>query len=173
MRRTDREVTARAEIDDIVRASLVCRVAMARDNLPYLVPLCFGYDGTALYVHTAAEGKKIEHFEANQQVCFEFERNVELRRDSHSACKWSMTYESEIGYGTIGELLEPVDKEKALNEIMRQYSGRNWPLHASSVASVRVWKIAIASITGKRSVTKTELPPPQQRKEGWNLGNSA
>ncbi len=49
----------------------------------------FSFDGKALYVHTAAEGKKIEYFEVNQQVCFEFERNVELRRDSHSACKWT------------------------------------------------------------------------------------
>ena len=157
MRRTDREVTVRAEIDEIVRGSLVCRVAMAKDNLPYLVPLCFGYDGTALYVHTAAEGKKIEHFEANQQVCFEFERNVELRRDAHSACKWSMTYESAIGYGTIAELMEPAAKEQALNQIMRQYSGRNWPLDATSVASLRVWKIAIASMTGKRSVIKADV----------------
>ena len=162
MRRTDREVTVRAEIDAIIRGSLVCRAAMARDDLPYLVPLCFGYDGTALYVHTATQGKKIEHFEANQQVCFEFERNVELRRDSYSAGKWSMTYESVIGYGTIAELVEPADKEKALNEIMRQYSGRNWPLDAASVASVRVWRIAIASMTGKRSVTKAEQPSPQE-----------
>ncbi len=158
MRRTDREVTTRTEIDAIIRGSLVCRVAMARDNLPYLVPLCFGYDGKALYVHTAAEGKKIKHFEANQHVCFEFERNVELRRDPHSACKWSMAYESVIGYGTIAELLEPRAKEQALNEIMCQYSGRNWPLDATSVGSVRVWKIVVTAMTGKRSVTKADVP---------------
>ncbi len=69
-----------------------------------------------------------------------------------------MTYESVIGYGTIAELIEPVEKEKALNEIMRQYSGRNWPLDTASMASVRVWKIVIASMTGKRSVTKTDVP---------------
>ncbi len=154
MRRTDREVTARAEIDAMIRGSLVCRVALAKDNLPYLVPLCFGYDGVALYVHTAAEGKKIEHFEANQQVCFEFERNVELRRDPHWACKWSMSYESVIGYGTISELLEPLAKERALNEIMRQYSGKNWPFDAVAVAAVRIWKVEITSMTGKQSVPK-------------------
>jgi nitroimidazol reductase NimA-like FMN-containing flavoprotein (pyridoxamine 5'-phosphate oxidase superfamily) len=158
MRRTDREVTARAEIDAIIRGSLVCRVALAKDNLPHLVPLCFGYDGTGLYLHTAWEGKKIEHFEANQQVCFEFERNVELRRDPHSACKWSVSYESVIGYGTISELVNPAAKEQALNEIMRQYSGKNWPLEAASVATVRVWRIDIASMTGKRSVTNADVP---------------
>jgi uncharacterized protein len=158
MRRTDREVTQGSEIDAIIRGSLVCHVAMARDNQPYLVPLCFGYDGAALYVHTAADGKKIEHFEVNQEVCFEFERNVELRRDPHSACKWSMTYESLIGYGTISELVDPVAKEQALNAIMRQYSGKDWPFEAAAVASVRVWKIVIASMTGKRSMTKADAP---------------
>ncbi len=158
MRRTDREVTARAEIDAIIRGSLVCRVASAKDNLPYLVPLCFGYDGMRLYLHTASDGKKIEHVEADQQVCLEFERNVELRRDPRSACKWSMAYESVIGYGTISELVGPAAKERALTEIMRQYSGNNWPLDATSVAAVRVWRIDIASPTGKRSVTKADVP---------------
>jgi uncharacterized protein len=159
MRRTDREVTARAEIDAIIRGSLVCRVALAKDNLPYLVPLCFGYDGAALYVHTAAEGKKIVHFEANQQVCFEFERNVELRRDPLSACKWSMSYECVIGYGTISELLEPLAKERALNELMRQYSGKNWPFDAVAVAAVRIWKVEITSMTGKQSLPKITAQP--------------
>jgi nitroimidazol reductase NimA-like FMN-containing flavoprotein (pyridoxamine 5'-phosphate oxidase superfamily) len=159
MRRTDREVTARAEIDAIIRGSLVCRVALAKDNLPYLVPLCFGYDGAALYVHTAAEGKKIVHFEANQQVCFEFERNVELRRDPLSACKWSMSYECVIGYGTISELLEPLAKERALNELMRQYSGKNWPFDAVAVAAVRIWKVEITSMAGKQSVPKITAQP--------------
>jgi nitroimidazol reductase NimA-like FMN-containing flavoprotein (pyridoxamine 5'-phosphate oxidase superfamily) len=159
MRRTDREITDRAQMDAVIRGSQVCRVAMAKDNLPYLVPLSFGYDGVALYLHTAPDGKKIEHFQANQQVCFEFERNVELRSDPRSACKWSLNFESVIGFGTISELLEPSAKEQALNEIMRQYSGKNWAFERSSVASARVWRIAIASMTGKRS--QPEIPGHQ------------
>jgi len=56
-----------------------------------------------------------------------------------------------IGYGTISELVESVQKEHALNEIMRQYSGTTWPFESASVAKVRVWKIAITSMTGKQS----------------------
>ena len=154
MRRTDKEIADRRQIDEIIRGSLVCRVAMARDNVPYIVPMSFGYDGVAIYFHTAPAGKKIEHFEANPQVCFEFERNVELRRDPQIACKWSFNFESVIGYGTISEMVEPAQKEHALNEIMRQYSGRTWPFENASVAKVRVWKIAITSMTGKESKPK-------------------
>lgn len=154
MRRTDKEIADRRQIDDIIRGSLVCRVATAKDNTPYVVPMSFGYDGVAIYFHTAPAGKKTEHFEANPQVCFEFERNVELRRDQQTACKWSFDFESVIGYGTISELAEPAQKENALNEIMRQYSGSTWPFESASVAKVRVWNITITSMTGKQSKPK-------------------
>jgi uncharacterized protein len=155
MRRTDKEITSRRRIDEIIRGSLVCRLALAKDNVPYLVPMSFGYDGTALYVHTTTTGKKIDYWTANPQVCFEFERNVELRPDPQSACAWSFGFESVIGYGTIRELLEPADKEHALDEIMRQYSGKTWPFDPGSVAKIRVWKIAITSLTGKESKPKS------------------
>jgi len=151
MRRTDKEITDLRQMDDIIRGSLVCRVALAKDNMPYVVPLSFGYDGTAIYLHTAPDGKKIEHFLANPQVCFEFERNVELRRHPRSACQWTFNFESVIGYGAISELVEPAHKTCALNEIMRQYSGKAWPLESAAVAKVRLWKIAIISMTGKQS----------------------
>jgi uncharacterized protein len=129
----------------------VCRVALAKDNLPYIVPMSFGYDGAEIYLHTAPQGKKIGHFQANPQVCFEFERSVELRRDLQSACKWSFNFESVVGYGTISELVGPAQKQRALNEIIRQYSGKTWPRESASVAKVRVWKIAITAMTGKQS----------------------
>jgi uncharacterized protein len=154
LRRTDREILDRKNVDEIIRGSLVCRVALARNNQPYVIPLSFGYDGAALYLHTAAEGKKLEYFKANPQVCFEFERNVELRKDPQNACKWTFSFESVVGYGIIDELSRPEEKEHALNEIMRQYSGRTWPFEAASLASVRVWRIVITSLTGKQSKPK-------------------
>lgn len=151
MRRKDKEIVSRAEIDAIIRGSQVCRLALARDNEPYLVPVSFGYDGTALYLHTAHAGRKIDVFLANPRVCFEFERNVEVRTDPALACKWTMRYESVIGWGTIAELTGPAEKERALNAIMRQYSGRDWTFEPAAVARVRTWRIAIAEVTAKRS----------------------
>ncbi|MFZ2641605.1 MAG: pyridoxamine 5'-phosphate oxidase family protein [Verrucomicrobiia bacterium] len=157
MRRNDKEIAGRQQMDEIIRGSLVCHVAMVKDNAPYLVPMSFGYDGAAIYLHTAPEGKKIECFLTNPQVCFEFERNVELRHHPQIACKWSFNFESVIGYGTISELVEPAQREHALNEIMRQYSGKTWPFEATSMAKVRMWKITITSMTGKQSKPKTEV----------------
>jgi nitroimidazol reductase NimA-like FMN-containing flavoprotein (pyridoxamine 5'-phosphate oxidase superfamily) len=162
MRRVDKEITDRRHLDDIIQGSLVCRLALARDNVPYLVPLSFGYDGTALYLHTAPAGKKVEYFLANPRVCFECERQVELQPDPHRACQWTFRFESVIGHGLISELVEPAQKEHALAEIMRHYSGQHWPFEAAAVAQVRAWKIAITSLTGKQS-------PPSDMRGGGSI----
>jgi len=151
MRRKDRQITQRDEIDTIINACQVCRLALARDNQPYIVPVCFGYDGGAVYLHTARKGKKIDFFLANDRVCFEFEGDVRLKKDEEKACKWSLFYESVVGEGTISELTEPKEMQYGLNRIMKQYSGKSWRFDAESMAGLRVWKITIASINGKRS----------------------
>ena len=151
MRRKEKQVTNPQEIDAIIYRSEVCRLAMARDNTPYLVPLCFGYDGEAIYLHTAPVGQKIEFFQANPQVCFEFECGVRVLPAEDMACKWSFKYESVIGLGTIAELVDPAEKEFGFNQVMRHYSGKEWPIKAKEIKKARVWKISIHSVTAKKS----------------------
>ncbi|MCW8984119.1 MAG: pyridoxamine 5'-phosphate oxidase family protein, partial [Thermoanaerobaculales bacterium] len=62
MRRRDKEITSRQEIDEIIRSALVCRIALADRDEPYVVPVSFGYDGDALFIHTARSGRKIDFF---------------------------------------------------------------------------------------------------------------
>jgi nitroimidazol reductase NimA-like FMN-containing flavoprotein (pyridoxamine 5'-phosphate oxidase superfamily) len=110
MRRKEKQITERKEMDDIINASPVCRMAMAHGNEPYLVPLAFGYDGNAVYIHTAIQGKKIEIIEANPRVCIEFEHKVQVMKNDNQACKWSFSFQSVIGFGTISELRDPHQK---------------------------------------------------------------
>ena len=152
MRRTDREIESREEIDGIIRGSLVCRIALAMDDMPYIVPVSFGYDGVSIYIHTAKEGKKINYFRNSNNICFEFERNVKLFRDPENACKWSFSYESVIGFGKIHELESIKERESGLNKIMFQYSGKEWVFGEDKLKNIRVWKIGITSMTGKRSI---------------------
>ena len=82
MRRSGREITARDELDAIIHSSLVCRLAFADQNEPYLVPVSFGYDGTAVYFHTASSGRKLEFIARNNRVCFELERDLRLETEA-------------------------------------------------------------------------------------------
>ena len=102
MRRKDKEITDRQAIDTIIRGSEVCHLALALDNEPYLVPMSFGYDGQAIYLHSAQEGRKIGFFEGNNQVCFEFEHVGKLLRPEGEVCGWTVPYLSVIGTSAKG-----------------------------------------------------------------------
>jgi len=156
MRRRDREITNREEIDEIIRSALVCRIAFADRNEPYVVPVSFGYDGKALYIHTAKTGRKLDFIKANNRVCFELEGEISLQTDDGDACNWTFAFESIIGYGTITELDTIDEKVQGLNQIMLHYSGREWEIEPSATATTRVWRIDIESVTGKRSAEKPE-----------------
>lgn len=157
MRRTDKEITSRSEIDAIIRNCEVCRLAFSVSDEPYLVPVSFGYDGNNLYFHTAMTGKKIDCIAVNNRVCFEFEQNVCLERHPKKACSWSFSFESVIGFGVVHELRSPEKKTQGLNHIMKHYSGREWEFTGAEVGSTRVWKIMISSVSGKRAKQKESV----------------
>ena len=63
MRRKDREITGRENIEPILQACKVCRVAMTgTDGWPYVIPMNFGYtwdeDGLTLYFHGGVKGQE-------------------------------------------------------------------------------------------------------------------
>ncbi|MGB5749144.1 MAG: pyridoxamine 5'-phosphate oxidase family protein [Desulfobacterales bacterium] len=154
MRKSEREIASREEIDAIIRGSDVCRLAFAVADEPYIVPVSFGYDGDRLYFHTAGTGRKIDCIAANNRVCFEVERNVQLVKDDEKPCRWSFSYESVIGFGEVCELQSPEAKARGLNHIMEHYSGRAWEFDSAAMKTTRVWQVSISSVTGKRAEHK-------------------
>jgi nitroimidazol reductase NimA-like FMN-containing flavoprotein (pyridoxamine 5'-phosphate oxidase superfamily) len=154
MRRADKEITDRDLISEIINSSQVCRLGLAKDNIPYLLPVSFGYDGKAIYFHTAREGRKIEFMNANNRVCFECEHGVRLVTDESSPCKWTFSFQSVIGYGTVRELTDPAERVDGLTQIVRHYSAREWAMSGENLEAIRVWKIAIESLSGKQSKDK-------------------
>jgi nitroimidazol reductase NimA-like FMN-containing flavoprotein (pyridoxamine 5'-phosphate oxidase superfamily) len=150
MRRSEREITGREVIDAIIRQCLVCRLGLPDGEEPYIVPLCFGYDGEALYFHSASDGRKIDILRKNSRVCFEFDI-PEGMREAEEGCRWGIKYRSVIGFGTAEIVDDQEDKKKALGIIMAQYSGRKYVFPEDAVARTAVIKVAIARITGKQA----------------------
>lgn len=151
MRRNDKKISSRPEIDEVIKKASVCRLAFAKENIPYLVPVSFGYDGKNIFIHTAKTGRKIEFIEQNNQVCFEFESDVKTIEDKEIPCKWTSAYKSIIGYGKIVELTAFDEQSSAINQIMQQYSGKEWQFDEQMLERVRLWKIEIDEISGKKS----------------------
>jgi len=149
VRRSEREIEDRSVIDKIIRQCLVCHLGLSDGEEPYVVPLCFGYDGEALYFHGAAEGKKIDILRRNRRVCFEFDIPKGMR-EAEQGCSWGMRYQSVIGFGVAEILSDHKTKKKALEIIMAQYSDKEYVFPEDVVKKTTVIKVVITRMTGKQ-----------------------
>ena len=150
MRRSDKEITDRKAIEDIILRSKVCKLAMCEENMPYIVPLCFGFKNNTLYFHSAPKGKKIEILKINPNVCFEFEIFTQIIK-SAKACKWGMRYRSVIGFGKAGFITDEDLKRQAFDIIMNQYADGSFIYEDELLKSVVIINVEIQSMTGKQS----------------------
>ncbi len=152
MRRKEKELLDQESIKAIIRQCSVCRLGLSVNDNPYIIPVSFGFDGAAIYFHTAIEGKKIEYIQANNKVCFEFEHKVQIVPDQKDPCKWTFSFQTVIGYGKIHELRENDQKINGLNHIMAQYSKREWAFNEEILKMIRLWKVSIENMTAKQSI---------------------
>jgi len=151
MRRQELEITDRNVLESILLRAQVCRIGLSLNNVPYVVPVCFGYRDNCLYVHSARDGKKIEIIRKNNSVCFEAEIDVELV-PNEQACNFAMRYQSVIGFGTARLLEDEKEKMDALDVLMDHYSVSTSHEYRQKVLSkVAIIKIEIETMTGKRS----------------------
>ncbi len=150
MRRKEKEITDLKSIEEIIFKAKVFRLAMSLENIPYIVPLNFGYQNKTIYFHSAKKGKKIDILRQNNKVCFEFDIDCELVQ-SEKACNWGMKFRSVIGLGK-AELIDSfVEKQKALEIIMRQYTKKHFKFPEKQLNNTLLWKIVIEQIAGKKS----------------------
>jgi nitroimidazol reductase NimA-like FMN-containing flavoprotein (pyridoxamine 5'-phosphate oxidase superfamily) len=151
VRRKDREITDRQDIDAILRSGKVCHLAMVDGEEPYVVPMAYGYDGRSLFFHSAAEGRKVDVLRRNDRVCFEVTSSYSPPPASE-VCVRSTSYESVIGTGRASFIGDREGKVRALDIIMRQqYGPGTWELAEAKVAKILIIKVDISSVSGKRS----------------------
>jgi nitroimidazol reductase NimA-like FMN-containing flavoprotein (pyridoxamine 5'-phosphate oxidase superfamily) len=155
MRRKDREIIDINEKIKIIDTCKVCRLAMADDNQPYIIPLNFGYvyknDILTLYFHGSFQGMKIDILKKNDKVCFEIDCNHALIEGDEPS-KYSFAFESIIGFGKIIFIETTEEKSYGLNQIMKHQTGRDilYQYPEDQLKSVHVYKMEVATFTGKR-----------------------
>jgi len=151
MRRNERAVTDKKEIEAIITNADVCRIGLAVDNIPYIVPVNFGYKDNSIYFHCALEGRKLDMLRQNNKVCFEMEVEPKVVDGGGIACTWTTTYQSIIGYGTAEILETSAEKIEGLDIIMAHYSDKNdFSYREGAITSVGVVRIRITQLSGKQ-----------------------
>jgi len=151
MRRKDKEIKDKNVIESIIKRATVCRIALSESNVPYIVPLSFGYKDNCLYFHSAPQGRKIDIIKQNNNVSFELDIDCELVKKQEDPCSWSMKYSSVIGFGKAFFIEDSAEKRKALNIIVGHYSDNSYEYPVNEINKVAIIKLEIDSMTGKRS----------------------
>lgn len=150
MRRKDKEITDKKEIEKILKESQICHIAMVDKEKPYIVPMNFGYENKTLFFHSALEGRKINLIKKNPNLCFEVDQVVQFKK-AQLACDWSIEYKSVIGEGRAQLLYDPEEKREGLDIIMAQYSGRTFEYPSEMLEKTLVIKLEIDKMTGKQA----------------------
>jgi hypothetical protein len=150
MRKANREIGDPSAVRAIMKEARVCRLGLADNGMPYVVPMNFGLGENCLYLHCAAEGLKLDILRKNDRVCFEMDLLREIKKGPE-ACGWSARYESVIGFGRAVFLSEPEEKRRGLDRIMDHYGAAGPFSYPEEVlAKTEVIRIDIERITGKR-----------------------
>ena len=150
MRKANREIQDKAAIRAIMEEALVCRIGLSDDGMPYVVPMNFGLGENCLYLHCAAEGRKLDILRRNDRVCFEMDLMRKIMQGAEP-CGWGALYESVIGFGRAVILETPAEKRAAIDRIM-EHCGAKGPFSYpdDTLARTAVIRIDIESVTAKR-----------------------
>lgn len=166
MRRKDKEITGRNEIDEILLTSMVGRLGTCANGIPYITPMNFTYDKETfkIFLHCAHEGKKLENIKNNPNVCFEVEEVKEVIV-KQPTCASSVAYRSVILFGIIKLLSDLNAKNYALLKLADKYAPKNpkAPFPDTTLNRTQVLEIEIKEITAKRSPVKPVVTDPSKK----------
>ena len=155
MRRSEREITDKNEIFEILSGCQVIRLALFDKEYPYIVPLSFGLERKGeeitVFFHCANEGKKNDLLKSNSRVCVE--------ADIFGGCfgegmNLTTAYKSVIGFGNCKKC-EGEEKLRGL-ELLLSHCGRE-PDRAmlskcAALDVTAVYKITLDELTGKKNI---------------------
>lgn len=152
MRRKDREIRDPEQLEEILKECAVVRIGAQDEEGMFVVPMNFGYqlegEKLTLYVHSAPEGRKVTSFRKGGTVAFEMDCGHALRT-ADTACGHSFSYQSIMGTGTVAEVQDAEEKQKALEVIMAHLTGQAWAVPSQGAERTAVFAIHVTAWTGK------------------------
>lgn len=140
-----------------IEDSQICRIAFAdRGNIPYILPMCFGFDRKHIYIHSKKNGKKIRILKNNPRVCLLFEHPVHPVQKP-TFCEWGFEYRTVVVEGEAVFLNSFDDKIYGLNRIVQQYAGETAAsFDQKELAATEVIRITLQSVTAKENGQEAE-----------------
>ncbi len=149
----------REEIEAIIKACKTCYVAMADNNIPYVLPMNFALDGNTIILHSAQHGRMWETLLKNPNVCINWTLGEELAwQDEQVGCSYRVKSKTVLVEGKVEIIDEYEEKERMLHLLMGQYSGREFKFNAPAVKNVGIMKVHIRHISAREFGAKAVTP---------------
>ncbi|MBN1987746.1 MAG: pyridoxamine 5'-phosphate oxidase family protein [Prolixibacteraceae bacterium] len=149
----------RNEIEKIMTSCKTCYLAMAEDNLPYVLPMNFALDGDSVILHSAQSGRMWEILQKNPNVCINWTLGEELKwQDVRVGCSYRVKSKSVLVEGEALIIDDYDEKYRLLEVLMRQYSDRKFKFNKPAVKNVGIIKVKIKKLTAKEFGAKAVTP---------------
>ncbi|WP_282036099.1 pyridoxamine 5'-phosphate oxidase family protein [Saccharicrinis aurantiacus] len=148
-------------IEEIIKKCDVCFIGVVDGDMPYVLPMNFGYHNNIIYLHSAPEGRIVDILEKNANICITFSTGHELAfQHPEVACSYRMKSQSVVAWGKV-QFQEDFDKKvEALNILMKQYSDKKFKYSDPAIKNVKIWEVPIDKVTCK------EFGAPHEKYQG-------
>jgi hypothetical protein len=151
MRREDKAIKSKKEIEGILKSCMVCHVGFSDNNAPYVLAFNYGYKSGTIYIHCAAEGRKLDIIRKNPKVCVAVDCGHDLKT-AQEPCAFGFQYKSVVAAGRAVIVTKRGEKIKGLRIIMKHLTSKDFTaFRESSLERVVLLKIRLTGITGKKS----------------------
>jgi hypothetical protein len=149
LRRKDRAMSLN-EAETFLKEKKVGRLALTRNDHPYVVPLNYLYLDGKIYFHSAKEGQKNVFLSDNPKVCFEVDELFGFTEGKED-CSYAPLYKSVIAYGKASIVKEKTEKRRVLSSLVQKYYGSKPDSFANAMLeNTLVVAIEISKLTGKQ-----------------------
>jgi uncharacterized protein len=134
----------------VLERAQVGHLAMAGDGWPYLVPLCFAYDGQVIHFHCGG-GLTASMLAADDRVCLAASAETSMVRGA-VPCDDTMAYESVLAFGRVRLLSDDAEREAGLRQVVGKYddSAQDRDFNPKHFDAVLVYRLEIEALTYRR-----------------------
>jgi uncharacterized protein len=149
MRNVRKEITDRAELEEILAQAEVLFLALHDEPAPYVLPLNFAYAEGVLWFHCAREGTKLDLIRRDPRVGFSAVTDARVVAGA-AACDFAATGCSVVGRGTARISTDPAERRRGLDALMRRFGMERPDYRSDSFERTCVIRVAVDELRGKR-----------------------
>ena len=137
------------KIEELLGSQVLGRIGCHADDLTYIVPISYAYDGTYIYAHSD-EGMKTSIMRKNPKVCFQVDRMNDMAN-----------WRSVVSWGVFEELTDPEQRNEAIKQLANRvlplvssektHLSKHWPFPDEDMSDIGgvVFRIRLTEKTGR------------------------